>query len=112
NITPHKRLPPNCTAVQNITPKRSAAGDASVVGEAACQTRDPQRRVQLQGKLAHVCQKLCHQLMPGPDCTQCPAAVAGPGPMAWTPLLQKVDELTASTVGFLQFRMIEMQHLH
>merc|ERR1719191_403391 len=64
----------------------------------ACAAEDLKHRVQLQNKLAGVCEDMCKEVGAYPKCTQCPAFVAPdatPGVMTWEELLEHMDNLSS-----------------
>jgi len=66
----------------------------------ACEdsSEDLKRRVQLQNKLAGVCEDMCKEVGAYPKCSQCPAFVAPdstPGVMTWSELLTHMDNLVS-----------------
>merc|ERR1719456_1542955 len=66
---------------------------------------DLQHRVQLQNKLAGVCEDMCKEVGAYPKCTQCPKFVAPdatPGVMTWEELLEHMDNLVAWGQGKLK----------
>merc|ERR1719396_45802 len=59
-------------------------------------TSDVQRRVQVQNKLAGVCEDMCKEVGAYPKCEQCPKFVAPdatPNVMTWEELLEHMDNL-------------------
>merc|ERR1719389_564273 len=65
-------------------------------GSKACVTEDLQHRVQLQNKLAGVCEDMCKEIGAYPKCT-CPGFVppdSTPGVMTWPELLEHMDNLS------------------
>eukprot|EP00929_Paragymnodinium_shiwhaense_P000775 TRINITY_DN1009_c0_g1_i4.p2 TRINITY_DN1009_c0_g1~~TRINITY_DN1009_c0_g1_i4.p2 ORF type:complete len:362 (+),score=116.31 TRINITY_DN1009_c0_g1_i4:142-1086(+) len=65
---------------------------------ASCTDQDLNRRVQLQNKLAGVCEDMCKEVGAYPKCNQCPAFVAPdatPGVMTWEELLEHMDNLSS-----------------
>merc|ERR1719253_311418 len=59
---------------------------------------DLQHRVQLQNKLAGVCEDMCKEVGAYPKCTQCPKFVAPdstPNVVTWPELLEHMDNLVA-----------------
>lgn len=72
----------------------SALQTAAAASTAGCSKQDLSRRVQLQNKLAGVCNDMCKQL--GAKCAQCPDYVkedSTPGVMTWEELLEHMDNL-------------------
>merc|ERR1719324_996677 len=66
---------------------------------------DMQRRMQVQNKLAGVCEDMCKEVGAYPKCTQCPKFVAPdatPGVMTWDELLEHMDNLVAWGAGELK----------
>merc|ERR1719343_119634 len=64
-------------------------------GENACASQDLARRVQLQNKLAGICESMCKEVHAYPKCT-CPDFVepdSTPGVMTWDELLTYMDQL-------------------
>merc|ERR1719229_458599 len=67
-------------------------------GGGSCAAEDLGHRVQLQNKLAGVCEEMCKEVGAYPKCNQCPAFVspdATPGVMTWDELLEHMDNLVA-----------------
>merc|ERR1719389_853125 len=65
-------------------------------GSKACVTEDLQHRVQLQNKLAGVCEDMCKEVGAYPKCSGCPGFVppdSTPGVMTWDELLEHMDNL-------------------
>jgi len=59
---------------------------------------DVMRRVQVQNKLAGVCEDMCKEVGAYPKCTQCPKFVepdSTPGVMTWDELLEHMDNLVS-----------------
>ena len=66
------------------------------VSESACLKEDVKNRVELQNKLAGVCEDMCKEVGAYPMCGQCPAFAAPdstPGKMTWQELLEHMDNL-------------------
>merc|ERR1719245_1278462 len=82
--------------------KKKASGlqtaqNKSTEGEAACAAEDLKHRVQLQNKLAGICETMCKEVRAFPKCT-CPNFVepdSTPGVMTWPELLEYMDNLAA-----------------
>jgi len=79
-----------------------AAGRASAVflrsAESACDAVDLKHRVELQNKLAGVCEDMCKEVGAYPKCTQCPKFVqpdATPNVMTWPELNDHMGNLVA-----------------
>merc|ERR1711865_770085 len=69
--------------------KQASALQKSAFSEKACSSEDLQHRMQLQNKLAAVCEDMCKEVGAYPKCSQCPAFVAPdstPGVMTWVEL--------------------------
>merc|ERR1719361_2092607 len=70
---------------------------ASVLQTAnGCATADLQHRVQVQNKLAGICEDMCKEVGAYPQCALCPDFVAPdstPGVMTWEELLVHMDNL-------------------
>merc|ERR1719270_951955 len=67
-------------------------------GEQACIAEDLQHRMQVQNKLAAICEDMCKEVGAFPKCSQCPKFVAPdstPGVMTWEELLVHMDNLVA-----------------
>merc|ERR1719172_414167 len=65
-------------------------------GSKACATEDLQHRVQLQNKLAGVCEDMCKEVGAYPACSGCPGFTPPdptPGVMTWPELLEHMDNL-------------------
>merc|ERR1719266_994473 len=65
--------------------------------EAACTAEDLKHRMQLQNKLAGVCEDMCKEVGAYPKCSQCPSFVAPdstPGVTTWEELLEHMDRLS------------------
>merc|ERR1719446_472564 len=66
---------------------------------------DLENRVQVQNKLAGVCEDMCKEVGAYPKCTQCPKFVAPdstPGVMTWEELVEHMDNLVAWGQGKLK----------
>jgi hypothetical protein len=66
---------------------------------------DMEHRMQVQNKLAGVCEDMCKEVGAYPKCTQCPKFVAPdstPGVMTWPELLEHMDNLVAWGQGKLK----------
>merc|ERR1719400_1476152 len=64
----------------------------------ACMAEDRERRVQVQNKLAGICEDMCKEVGAYPKCAQCPNFVtpdSTPGVMTWEELLVHMDNLVA-----------------
>jgi len=64
----------------------------------ACTAEDLKQRVQLQNKLAGVCEDMCKEVGAYPKCAQCPDFVqpdGTPGVMTWEELLEHMDNLVS-----------------
>merc|ERR1719191_2175141 len=62
----------------------------------ACATEDLKHRMQLQNKLAGVCEDMCKKVGAYPKCSGCPNFVqpdSTPGVMTWEELLEHMDNL-------------------
>merc|ERR1719203_2425016 len=73
--------------------------------EASCIAMDMTHRMQLQNKLAGVCEDMCKEVGAYPKCSQCPAFVAPdstPGVVTWPELLEHMDNLVAWGQGELK----------
>merc|ERR1719371_46318 len=73
--------------------------------EKACQAQDLQHRVQLQNKLAGLCEEMCKEVGSFPSCPGCPNFVPPdptPGVMTWEELLTHMDNLSAWGHGELK----------
>merc|ERR1719262_1458665 len=78
-------------------PLAAAFGVRNVGSDEACAAEDLKHRVQLQNKLASVCEDMCKEVGAYPKCTQCPEFVppdATPGVMTWPELLEHMDNLS------------------
>merc|ERR1719203_1045836 len=74
-------------------------------GDKSCATMDTKHRVQLQNKLAGVCEDMCKEVGAYPNCAQCPSFVAPdstPGVMTWEELLEHMDNLVAWGQGMIK----------
>merc|ERR1711963_1157142 len=74
-------------------------------GEQACAEADLQHRVQVQNKLAGMCEDMCKEVGAYPKCGDCPEFVepdATPGVMTWAELLEHMDNLVAWGQGELK----------
>jgi len=72
---------------------------------AACSSEDLQHRVQLQNKLAGICEDMCKEVGAYPQCAQCPGFVAPdstPGVMTWSELLEHMDNLVGWGQGMIK----------
>jgi len=70
----------------------------SVDQNQACTSEDLAHRVQLQNKLAKICEDMCKEVGAFPKCAQCPQFVepdSTPGVMTWDELLEHMDNLVA-----------------
>merc|ERR1719487_2795552 len=66
---------------------------------------DMEHRMQVQNKLAGVCEDMCKEVGAYPKCTQCPKFVAPdstPGVMTWPELLEHMDNLVEWGAGELK----------
>merc|ERR1719428_639962 len=66
---------------------------------------DMEHRMQVQNKLAGVCEDMCKEVGAYPKCTQCPKFVtpdSTPGVMTWPELLEHMDNLVAWGQGKLK----------
>merc|ERR1711997_760968 len=64
----------------------------------SCVASDQSRRMQVQNKLAGICEEMCKEVDAYPKCAQCPDFVAPdatPGVMTWPELLEHMDNLVA-----------------
>jgi len=71
----------------------------------ACTSEDLQHRVQLQNKLAGICEDMCKEVGAYPQCAQCPGFVAPdstPGVMTWDELLEHMDNLVDWGQGMIK----------
>merc|ERR1719198_2955677 len=78
---------------------------ASALQTVATTMSDMERRMQVQNKLAGVCEDMCKEVGAYPKCTQCPKFVAPdatPGVMTWEELLEHMDNLVAWGQGKLK----------
>jgi len=79
------------------TKTASALQTTSVEDSKTCAAQDLKRRMQVQNKLASVCEDMCKEVGAFPKCSQCPAFVAPdatPGIMTWEELLTHMDNLS------------------
>merc|ERR1719194_180930 len=70
---------------------RKSAGE-----EKACVAEDLQHRMQLQNKLAGMCEEMCKEVGSYPDCAGCAGFIPPdptPGVMTWEELLEHMDNL-------------------
>merc|ERR1711974_184300 len=77
---------------------QTATQSGGVQKEQACAAEDVKHRVQLQNKLAGVCEEMCKEVGAYPKCAQCPKFVEPdrtPGVMTWDELLEHMDNLVA-----------------
>merc|ERR1740121_1252489 len=66
--------------------------------EQACVSADLKHRMQVQNKLAGICEEMCKEVNAYPKCAQCPDFVepdSTPGVMTWDELLEHMDNLVA-----------------
>jgi len=66
--------------------------------DASCASMEVSHRMQVQNKLASICEDMCKEVGAYPKCTQCPQFVAPdstPGVMTWPELLEHMDNLVA-----------------
>merc|ERR1719326_1728553 len=71
-------------------------GTSSKGEEKACEAADMQRRMQLQNKLAGLCEEMCKEVGAYPDCAGCAGFIPPdptPGVMTWDELLEHMDNL-------------------
>merc|ERR1740129_698922 len=64
----------------------------------SCIASDQSRRMQVQNKLAGICEEMCKEANAYPKCAQCPDFVepdSTPGVMTWDELLEHMDNLVA-----------------
>jgi len=64
----------------------------------SCVAADQSRRMQVQNKLAGICEEMCKEVNAYPKCAQCPDFVkpdSTPGVMTWDELLEHMDNLVA-----------------
>merc|ERR1719330_2123706 len=83
----------------------SAVEQKSAVNEKSCMSEDLKRRVQLQNKLAGVCEDMCKEVDAYPKCSQCLNFVAPdstPGVVTWAELLEHMDNLVEWGQGELK----------
>merc|ERR1719361_2126118 len=76
--------------------KTASALQRGAQGEKQCVAVDLQHRVQVQNKLAGICEDMCKEVGAYPKCAQCPDFVAPdstPGVMTWEELLTHMDNL-------------------
>jgi hypothetical protein len=76
--------------------KKTASALQVAHGDKACASQDLNRRMQLQNKLAGICEEMCKEVGAYPQCAQCPGFVAPdstPGVMTWDELLEHMDNL-------------------
>merc|ERR1719216_619036 len=70
-----------------------------------CATADLQHRMQVQNKLAGICEDMCKEVGAYPQCSQCPDFVAPdstPGVMTWEELLTHMDNLVEWGEGMIK----------
>merc|ERR1719454_1057639 len=75
----------------------SAIQTVAKQAQQACTQTDLKNRVQLQNKLAGVCEDMCKEMGMYPKCSSCPKFVAPdatPGVMTWEELLTHMDNLS------------------
>jgi len=83
----------------------SAVAQKTAVSEQACMSEDLSHRMQLQNKLAGVCEDMCKEVGAYPKCGQClnfVAPDATPGVVTWPELLEHMDNLVAWGQGELK----------
>merc|ERR1719199_1501202 len=74
-------------------------------GEKACLAEDLQHRMQLQNKLAGMCEDMCKEVGSYPACPGCPNFVPPdptPGVMTWDELLTHMDNLSEWGRGMIK----------
>merc|ERR1719240_90570 len=74
-------------------------------GEKACVAEDLQHRMQLQNKLAGMCEEMCKEVGSYPSCPGCPNFVPPdptPGVMTWDELLTHMDNLSEWGRGMIK----------
>merc|ERR1719323_2905639 len=74
-------------------------------GEQACAAVDLQHRMQMQNKLASICEDMCKEVGAYPKCAQCPKFVAPdstPGVTTWEELLEHMDNLVLWGRGMIK----------
>merc|ERR1719159_143225 len=87
------------SALQTVkAPKVAAVESKAVVVQesTACAAEDLKHRMQLQNKLAGVCEDMCKEVGAYPKCSGCPNFVqpdSTPGVMTWEELLEHMDNL-------------------
>merc|ERR1719422_94057 len=82
-----------------------AVEQKSAVSEQACMSEDLKHRMQLQNKLAGVCEDMCKEVGAYPKCNQClnfVAPDATPGVVTWEELLTHMDNLVVWGQGELK----------
>jgi len=70
---------------------------ANLLQSESCEAEDLKHRVNLQNKLAGICEDMCKEVGAYPKCTQCPNFVAPdstPGVMTWEELLEHMFNLS------------------
>merc|ERR1719464_2241061 len=75
--------------------------------EQACVAEDLQHRMQVQNKLAAICEDMCKEVGAFPKCAQCPKFVAPdstPGMTTWEELLEHMDNLVLWGRGMIKGR--------
>merc|ERR1719203_2107958 len=83
----------------------SAVVQKSQAAEQACLAEDMSHRMQVQNKLAGICEDMCKEVGKYPKCAQCPVFVAPdstPGVMTWPELLEHMDNLVEWGQGELK----------
>merc|ERR1719384_15644 len=71
----------------------------------ACAAEDSAHRMQVQNKLASICEDMCKEVGAYPQCSQCPdfvAPVSTPGVMTWPELLTHMDNLVEWGQGMVK----------
>merc|ERR1719362_2390260 len=74
-------------------------------GQKACASTDLEHRIQVQNKLAGICEDMCKEVGAYPQCAQCPDFVAPdstPGVMTWEELLTHMDNLVEWGQGMVK----------
>merc|ERR1712151_629488 len=76
---------------------RKQASALQIKGQ-SCVEADQSRRMQVQNRLAGICEEMCKEVNAYPKCAQCPDFVepdSTPGVMTWDELLEHMDNLVA-----------------
>merc|ERR1712129_600950 len=99
----HKQASASAIQVDKHVPLALAAKGSS--GEQACIDMDLQHRMQVQNKLAAICEDMCKEVGAYPKCAQCPKFVAPdstPGVTTWDELLEHMDNLVLWGQGMIK----------